>query len=190
MIKTKDALCVLDALGHPVGSAWTAGGTALFAFTPAGAPALAWLPDSSELLLWNGIGFAPTPASAAVLNGTAVSLAAPDSSRAAFLVQRGQQLWRMDISLSDGGVLFAASLPGASVPALLFDDGTLLYTGKSALVLRGPQGQERAIAFTGSAARLAPMGRDWILIESVQPPAQLGLRLSAGALFELPEVVR
>jgi hypothetical protein len=190
MLKTKDSLCVLNALGHPVGSAWTATGTALFAFTTAGAPALAWLPDSGELLRWNGTGFKPTPASAADLDGAVVSLAAPDSSSAAFAVQRDGQLWRVDISLLDGGVLFAANLAGAAAPALLFDDGTLLYAGKAALVLRGPQGQERTIAFTGSAVEFTPMGQDWILVENGQPPTYLGLRLSTGRLFELPEVAQ
>jgi hypothetical protein len=191
MLKTEDSLQVLDALGHPAGLAWTAPGRALFAFTPAGAPALAWLPDTLELLRWNGVRFEPTSASAANLNGSVVSVAAPDSSRAAFLVQRGRQLWRVDLSLFDGGVLFAANLPGASAPALLFDDGTLLYAGKSALVLRGPQGEERTIAFSGSAAQFTPMGRDWILVENSQRRGGLrGLRVSTGKLFELPEVAQ
>ena len=190
MLKTSHRLLVLNALGHPVGRAWTATGPALFAFTPAGAPALAWLPDSGELLRWNGLRFEATPVSATCLNGAVVSLAAPDSSRAAFVVARDGQLWRVDISLFDGAVLFAANLPGASAPALLFDDGALLYAGQSALVLRDPQGDERAIPFTGSAVEFTPMGRDWILLENLLPPGRLALRLSTGALFELPEVAQ
>jgi hypothetical protein len=187
MLKTKTGLHVLNALGHPVGRPFPAAGTVFFAFTPAGAPALAWL-DAGFLLRWNGIRFERTVVTAAGLDGIVVSLAAPNSSTAAFIVQRDRDLWRVDISLMDGAVLFAAKLPGATAPALLFDDGTLLYTGKSALMLRAPQGEERAIVFSGSPTQFAPMGRDWVLIETGLPAAHFGLRVSTGALFELPEV--
>jgi len=90
----------------------------------------------------------------------------------------------------DGSVLFAGNLPGASLPALLFDDGTLLYAGNSSLMVRGPQGEERAIAFTGAAAAFSVLGPDWVLIESGNPLTPRGLRLSTGAVFELPEVAR
>jgi hypothetical protein len=187
MLKTGDSLRVLNALGHPLGRAWVAPGSALFAFAPSGTPALVWLPDSGHLLRWNGLRFEPTRANPVELNGAVVSVAAPDSSRAAFLVQRDGQLWRIDLSLFDGAILFAAALPGATAPALLLDDGSLLYTGKSSLILRDPQGTERAIAFHGTAVRFTPMGRDWILIETSLPSTQFGLRLSTGAVFELPE---
>lgn len=188
MLKTSTRLRVLDALGHPVGRVSTALGPALFAFTPTGAPALAWLQESNELLRWNGLQFERVPLSATNLNGIVVSLAAPDSSRAAFVVQHDQQLWRVDLSLLDGAVLFAANLPGASAPALLLDDGTLLYAEPTALLVRNPQGVDRTIAFSGAAVQFTPMGRDWILIESIRPPNHLALRLCTGSLFELPEV--
>jgi hypothetical protein len=188
IFKTQDHLRVLDSLGHPLGHVSAAFGPALFAFSSTGAPALAWLPDSGELLRWNGVQFERMPGIAASLDGSVVSLAAPNSSTAAFVVRRDRQLWRVDISLLDGGVVFAANLPGVSAPVLLFDDGTLLYQGHSALVVRNPQGVERSIAFAGAAVQFIPMGQDWMLIESSRPPNHLGLRLSTGALFELPEV--
>jgi hypothetical protein len=188
ILQTAAGLRILNALGHPVGRPFPASGTALFAFTTAGAPALVWMRESGRLLRWNGLAFEPAPIDATILNGSVVSLAAPNSSTAAFVVERDQQLWRIDISLMDGGVLYSAMLPGASAPALLFDDGTLLHATPSALVLRSPQGTERVIEFTGAAARFTPMGRDWVLIEGSTRATNYALRVSTGALFDLPEV--
>jgi len=188
MLKTGESLRVLNALGHPLGRDWIASGPALFAFTPSGAPALAWLPDSGHLLRWNGLRFEPARTNLSELDGLVVSLAAPEPARAAFVVQRDQQLWRIDLSLFDGAILFAAALPGASAPALLLPDGSLVYTGKSAMILRDPEGHERTIAFNLAPVQFIPMGHDWILIETSQPHNQFVLRLSTGALFQLPGV--
>jgi hypothetical protein len=190
ILKTARAILVYDALGGLVGRPTTAAGSALCAFTPAGAPAFAWLRDSGELLRWNSPRFQPTPVNAANLSGTVISLAAPDSSTAAFLVQRGTQVWRVDISVFDDAVVFAASLPRVTAPALLFDDGSVLHAGDAALVLRNAQGVERTIPFSGTAAQFTPLGSDWVLIDNGQPPAHIALRVSTGAAFELPEVAR
>jgi hypothetical protein len=190
ILKTSRAILVYDATGNLVGRSTAAAGSALFAFTSAGSPAFAWLQDSGELLRWNGQRFEPTPVNAADLNGTVISLAAPDSSTAAFLVQRRTEIWRVDASVLDDAVVFAASLPGVAAPALLFDDGSVLYAGESALVLRNARGVERTIPFSGTAAQFTPLGSDWVLIVNGQPPAHLALRLSTGAVFELPEVTR
>jgi len=190
ILKTTGMLHVLDALGHPIGRGWIGYGPAVFAFTPSGGPALAWLPESGHLLLWNGLRFEPARVNPADLHGTVVSLAAPGPDRASFVINRDGQLWRVDISIRDGAILFAAALPGATAPALLFDDGSLLYTGSSALILRDSQGTERTVPFTGTPVQMAPMGRDWVLIETSRPATQFGLRLSTGAVFQLPEEVR
>jgi hypothetical protein len=190
ILKTSRAILVYNAVGDLVGRPTPAAGSALFAFTPAGSPAFAWLQDSGELLKWNGQRFQPTSVNAASLDGTVVSLGAPDSSTAAFLVQRGTEVWRVDVSVLTDAVVFSANLPGVTAPALLFDDGSVLYAGESALVLRNGQGVERAISFSGTAAQFTPLRSDWVLIDNGQPPAHLALRLSTGAVFELPEVTR
>lgn len=190
IVKTARAILVYDALGHIVNRPTPAAGPVLFAFTSAGAPAFAWLRDCGELLRWNGPRFEPTPVTAAGLNGTVISLAAPDPSTAAFLIQRGTEIWRVDVSRFNDAVVFAANLPGVSAPALLFDDGSVLYASDAALVLRNAQGTERTIAFSGTVLQLAQLGSDWVLIDNGQPPAHLALRLSTGAVFELPEVAR
>jgi len=43
---------------------------------------------------------------------------------------------------------------------------------------------------SGTAAQFTPLGSDWVLIDNGQPPAHLALRLSALAVFELPEVTQ
>jgi hypothetical protein len=188
MIVARYGLRVLDASGRPVGLTWPAAGPALFAFTATGAPALVWLSSSQELLRWNGQQFERLSIDPGVLNGTAVSLAAPDPGRAAFLIQRGEQLWRVDLSLLDGAVLGSETIPAAVAPAILLDDGTIAYAGASRnIVIRNPQGVERSVPFNGSPAELTLLGQGWILVESGSPQIHSALRLGAGALFELPE---
>ena len=188
MVLTRQGLRVLDASGHPVGRTWPAAGPVLFAFTSAGAPALVWLSSSQELLRWNGLQFERLSIDPGVLSGTAVSLAAPDLGRAAFLVQRGEQLWRVDLSLLDGSVLASENIPAAAAPVILLDDGTIVYARVSQdIVIRNPQGMERSVPFSGSPAALTLLGQDWILAESGSPQIHSALRLGTGALFELPE---
>jgi len=188
MIVSWQGIRVLDASGRPVGRAWPSAGPALFAFTSEGAPALAWLSSSHELLRWDGLQFERVPIDADALGGTAVSLAAPDPGRAAFLVQRGEQLWRVDLSLLDGAVLGGENIPTAAAPALLLSDGAIVCAGDERnLVIRGPQGAERTVPFSGSPTELTLLGQDWILVESASAPVHSALRLSAAALFELPE---
>jgi hypothetical protein len=190
ILKTPHDVLVYNATGGLVGRPTPAAGSGLFAFAPAGSPVFAWLQDSGELLRWNGPRFEPTPVSATNLNGTVISLAAPDSSTAAFLVQRGTEIWRVEVSVLNDAVVFAANLPGLTAPALLFDDGSVLYAGESALVLRNVLGVERTIPFPGTVAQFTQLGSDWVLINNSQPPAHLALRLSTGAVFELPEVTQ
>jgi len=188
MIITRYGLRVLDASGHSVGRTWPAKGPALFAFSSAGAPALIWLSNSQELLRWNGLRFERLSIDPGVLGGTAVSLAAPDPGRAAFLIQRSEQLWRVDLSLRDGSVLGSAKIPAAAVPVILLNDGTIVYARASQdIVIRNPQGVERSVPFSGSPAALTLLGQDWILVESGSPQTHFALRLGAGAMFELPE---
>ena len=188
IVVTRQGLRVLDTAGHPVGRPWPAAGPVLCAFTSAGAPALAWLSRSQELLRWNGLRFEPVSIDTRDLGGTAVSLAAPYPGTAAFLVQRGEQLWRVDLSLSDGAVLASENVPAAAPPAMLLDDGTIVYSRAGQdIVIRDLQGAERSVPFAGSPMELMPLGEDWILVESASPRIHSALRLSAGAVFELPE---
>ena len=184
ILQTRRGLIVVDTAGDPLSRPFPASGEALFAFSDDGSPALVWLRESGRLLRWTRRGFIAVPA--ADPGGSVVSIAAPRASSAAFLVERDREVWRVDISLGDGALLFAAKLPGVSSPALLLDDGTLLFARNSSLVLRNPEGDERTIAFDNVAIRFAPVGRDWILIDTTTT-THLVLRLSTGALFELPE---
>jgi len=189
IVMNRRGLQVLDTIGRPVGRACPAEGPALLAFIPSGAPALAWLSSSGRLLRWSGVQFEYTPVLAAALPGTAVSLAAPDSATAAFLVRNGRQLWRVDASLADGALLRAEQVPGASAPALLLDDGTIVYSAMpSAIVKRNPKGVERIVPFSGSPSQFQLLGKDWILVVSAATPVRSILRLSTGAVFEIPEI--
>jgi len=188
MIVAGNRLRVLDGSGHPLGRTWPAEHPVLFAFAPDGAPALAWLSRSQELVRWNGVRFERVIFDVGLLSGTAISLAAPQSGRASFLIQRASQLWRVDLSLLDGSVLGSENVPAAALPAILLDDGTIVYARAGQdLVIRNPQGVERGVPFAGPPTALALLGQDWIFVESGSPQSHFVLRLSTGALFELPE---
>ena len=188
MIATRYGLCVLDASGRAIGRIWPAAGPVLFAFTSTGAPALAWLSSSQELLRWNGLQFERVSVDAGALGGAALSLAMPGPGSAAFLVQRGEQLWRVDLSLLDGSVLEAENIPAAAAPAILLDDGTIVHAGATgSIVIRNPRGVERTAPFNGSPTGFTLLGQDWILVERGSPAILSALRIGTGALFVLPE---
>ncbi len=189
IVKTRTELQVYDALGHLQGQPFRATGDAIFAFTAAGAPAFAWLPASGVLLRWNLTYFEPVRLSA-VPAGEVISLAVPSTGAAAFLVSRDGVLWRMDIAVPDGGVAFAAQVPGATAPALLLNDGTVVYAAAAAMIARAPGGVERRIAIAGHPVSFSLFGQDWIRVVSEKPAGAYALRLSAGALFLLPAVAR
>lgn len=188
MILTRFGVQVLDASGHSVGRRCPAAGPVLFAFNSAGAPALLWLSRSQELLRWDGLLFERVSIDTGALRGTVVSLAAPAPGKAAFLVQSGEQLWRIDLSLMDGSVLEGENIAGAAAPAILTDDGTIVCASPGQhITIRNPQGVERSVPFAGSPAAFTLLGPDWILVASGSPRIHSALRLSTGALFELPE---
>jgi hypothetical protein len=189
MVKTPTELRVYAASGQLQGEAYRAEGAATFAFTQAGAPAFAWLPGSGVLLHWNGSQFDIVPVSAAI-QGDVIALAAPGPATAALLVNRAGVLWRMDIATPGGAIAFEAPMPGVTAPALLLNDGTVIYAADGAPVVRAPSGQQRRTAIAGRVTGFSLLGPDWIRIDGDSPARTYALRLSSGALFVLPEVSR
>lgn len=153
MVKTITALTVLDQsaqllfamdLDDP--------GPALFAFRPDGSPARVYLPRSGALFAWKTDHFEP--------DSTAVPSGIFAIGDRAFLVQRGEAIWRVD----DAGETL---LPGLAGPTLLLADGAVVYTDDTSVVIRDANGVERRIDTGVQIGEFRQLGAGWI--EAIEP---------------------
>src|SRR5580698_8136489 len=96
LLKTDSSLTAFDSAGKRLASIDAASGPALFAFSPAGNTALAYIPSSNSLIEWRGSVFAPVPAKYEEPD-TVLSIAFPTPLEAALMVQRKDTIWELNL---------------------------------------------------------------------------------------------
>ena len=191
VVKTPDRLLQIDGRGRIV-RRWAAEGTALLAFSEDGSSALAWLPATSQLLLWSE---APPPRRGTRLlsidplqiAGAVVSTGFLAGRRPAFLIQRDAGMWLAQLSPS-GAFEREEPLAGVASPALLLPAGGILYGAGRELVLMAANGSERRLAVGGAVSSLAAMGDGWIHV-ALAGGDHYALRLANSelALYRIPK---
>ncbi len=183
LLKTNSALSVVNQQGRIVARTNAPPGPALFAFSADGSPALAYYPQSKTLQMWDGREFRPGPE----FDQDVLSV----GSLGEVVIQRGGELWQLQVDLQSGAIVSQAALPGIAAPVLLLAGGELVYRNLQGLVIRRIDGSEKQIA-----AHLPPnlafslMGRTWVQITDLATGrlSALNVQPEHEAYYLLPEV--
>ena len=190
LVKTSLTVSVTDKTGSIVASSAAADGPALFAFARTGEPALAYL--ANQLLIWNAGAFTSVRFDATTLAAnTVLSIAAPDSGHAAFIVQRDDGLWDVRVQLATGEIDAQTALLGVAGPVLMYSTGELFYSDANGIVLRKADGSERRISARLPASfAFQQMGEEWIQLEDLAGGQQFAIRIAQNReqSYQLPEV--
>jgi hypothetical protein len=187
-VKTTESIKVFDVSGGLISEQTAPPGPALFAISPAGREAVAFLTATGEWWRWSRGEFRPFEVEPGLAGAEVLSLAMPARDRLSFVLRTGGATSLSELSLRTGRVHAGPPLDGVSAPLLLRADGTLLFTSAGELVLRSAGGEQRRIGLNCAPAGIAEMGRGWIHVAS--ECGQFALRLSGGAdeIYRLPEV--
>jgi len=139
LIKTDAVLAVTDVNAQIISEMAAPSGPALFAFTREGEPALAYLPNSSTLLQWNGAAFARLAFDLSGI-GSVLSIGAPDAEHAAFLVEREDQVWDVRVVLATGEPDSQAATT-YKPPVLMLASGVVVGRETGGFIIRRPDGR-------------------------------------------------
>jgi len=184
LAKTDSELIVTDSLGETIATSNVPEGSALFAFTVDGKPALVFFFSTNTLLRWDGLTLSRIPLDWTALAADAVlSIAEPDPYHAAMIAQRKDGLWDIRVVLATGEVVTA--------PACILASGDVVSSDDQGLVIRKTDGSLIHIAaLLPPAFALQQMGVGWLQIRDLTNRAQFAVRISKGreGLFLLPEV--
>lgn len=193
LVKTGSAVLAIDQDGRTTASLDAPDGPALFAFSPSGEPALAYVPAANLLIAWNHGAFEAMPIDLAALGGIVLSIAAPDTGHVGVVVQQDDGLWDISVVLATGEVDSRTVLPGIAAPVLLLATGELVYRDADGIVIRKAGDAERHIkAQLPENFALQQLGDGWIQIRDLAGGLQFALRITDGReqLYQLPEAAQ
>jgi len=186
LLKSDSALTVINQQGRRVARMDAPPGPALFAFSANGSPAVAYFTQSKTLCVWDGREFQPGPA----FDQAVLSISALSSSLGEFVIERGGELWELQVELATGAIVSQAALPGIAAPVLMLAGGGLLYRDSRGLVLRRSDGTQKLIAAKLPAnLALSQMGKAWIQLTDLATGRLSALSIAPGheAYYLLPE---
>lgn len=191
LLKTDSALAVFDPQGNILATIDTAPGPAMFAFSPDGFTALAYVPGSNSLVEWRAGKFGALPFRPENSDPeTIVAVALPNVFEASLIVQRNGGLWEVQLPLRRARVASQQALPGITAPVLALASGLLVFANGQSLILRKPDNSEiRIAAQLPHRFSLHQMSGDWVQLSDGESPRRFAIRISAGreAFYELPE---
>jgi hypothetical protein len=191
LLKTDSSLVAFDARGKLLASMKVAPGPALFAFSPSGATALAYIASSNSLIEWRGTAFAPISFNCDGLNtDTVVAIAFPAPFEASLIVERKDALWELHLPLGVAGTPSQNALAGVQSPVLALPTGDLVYTDAGGIVVRRPDASEVHIAASLPVSlSLQQMNRDWVQLADLNSSARFAIHATPGSegFYRLPE---
>jgi len=188
LLKTTSTLAAFDAQGHTLASIAAPPGPALFAFSPDGVIALAYLPSSNTFIEWTGGQFTTLPFRPE--QDLVLAIALPNAFEASLFVQRSDGIWQIQFPFTRSRVNSQKALPGVTAPISALPTGDLVYAGANGIVLRHPDGSElRITAQLPAAFSFSQMDSDWVQLTDLASPRRYAIRLTQGreGFYQLPE---
>jgi hypothetical protein len=181
LLKTESTLVAFDGQGRVLATKYAAAGPALFAFSPDGATAIAYIASSNTLVEWKADQLAAIPLR--LEPGTVLAVALPNAFEASLIVQREGEIWEV-ASASQ------RALVGVTAPLLALASGELVYSDAKGIVLRKPDNSEVHIAGRLPAKfSLQQMDSDWVQLSELDTARRFAIRVLAGRedIYQLPE---
>jgi hypothetical protein len=191
LLKTDSSLAAFDATGKLLASMDVAPGPAIFAFSPGGATALAYIASSNALVEWRGSAFAPVSLKGAVISDAVLAIAFPTPFEASLIVQRNDTVWQLNLPLGTVGTFSQNALIGIQAPVLALPSGDLVYRNTGGIAIRRTDASEVHIAaFLPASFSLQQMNRDWVQLTDLNGSRSFAIRTTPGreGFYQLPEV--
>jgi hypothetical protein len=189
LLKTDSSLAAFDSTGKQLASIAAAGGPALFAFSPGGSTALAYIPSSNSLIEWRGSVFAPLLANYEEA-GTVLAIAFPTPLEAALMVQRKDTIWGLNLPLGENQAISQHALIGVRAPLLALPTGDVVYSDSHGIVVRRTDATEVHIAARLPVSfSLQQMNQNWAQVMDLNSSAQFAIHTAPGreGFYRLPE---
>jgi hypothetical protein len=182
LLKTESTLVAFNGQGKVLATTDASAGPALFAFSPDGSTALAYVASSNTLIEWSAgrfeaVPFHPEP-------DPILAVAVPNPLEASLIVQREGEIWEV-ASASQ------RALVGVTAPVLALASGELVFRDANGIVLRKPDNSEVHIAARLPAKfSLQQMDGGWVQLSDLATPRRFAIRVVSGreGFYQLPEV--
>jgi hypothetical protein len=188
LLKTDSTVTAFDAQGRVLGSTGAASGPALFAFSPDGVTALAYIASGNTLIEWSGGRFSTVPFRPEA--ATVLGIAMPNAFEASLIVQRSAGIWELRLPFNHGRAASQQALPGVRAPLFALASGELVYGDSNGLMLRKADGSGLHIAAQLPASfSMQQMDSDWIQVADGGSTRRYAIRLTPGreGFYQLPE---
>ena len=199
LLKTDSSLAAFDSQGKLLASMDVAPGPALFAFSPSGVTALAYIASGNALVEWRGRAFAPVSLNYEPARSDAVlAIAFPTPFEASLMVQRDTvhghgEIWEVHLPLGTAGTASQNALIGVRAPLLALPEGDLVYPDAGGIAVRRADASEVHIAASLPASfSLQQMNRDWVQLTDLNSNALFAIHTTPGreGFYQLPESSR
>jgi hypothetical protein len=191
LLKTESSLAAFDSHGKLLASVEVAPGPALFAFSPSGSMALAYIASSNLLMEWRGSAFAPVSLNDEdAIPDAVLAIAFPTPFEASLIVQRKDTIWKLNFPLGRVGEVSQNSIIGVHAPLLMLPSGDLIYSDATGVVVRRSDASEVRIAAPLPASfSLQQMNLDWVQLTDLNSGARFAIRATPGreGFYQLPE---
>jgi hypothetical protein len=191
LLKTDSSLAAFDPQGKLLAAMDVAPGPALFAFSPGGTTALAYIASSNALIEWRGSAFAPVSLQYADATAEAVlALRFPTPFEASLIVQRKNTIWELKFPLGKVGAVSQNALIGIQAPLLVLPSGDVVYHDTGGVVIRRTDASEIHIAASlPTSFSLQQMNQDWVQLSDLNSSARFAIRATPGreGFYRLPE---